>query len=342
MTELYPLFQKVKDAIDGAQRVMIIGHQNPDGDALGSMLGFAHYCVHTDTTHRLFCTTPIPEYLMFLPSSDRIERDEAVMSEPHDVVVVLDSGDLEYAGVHTHIPRIPGKPTIINIDHHHTNAQFGDINVVNPQASSTAEIVFHFLDYFRLPIPKDVATALLTGILTDTGNFSNLGTTPSSLEVSSKLLAYGARSKEIIKHTFQNKSLAQLQLWGRALSRLKKNDETGIVTTVLTKKDFTELGIEESSEGIANFLNSVEHAKAIMVLYEKGDGLVKGSLRTTQDGVDVSKIAKFFGGGGHPKAAGFTIKGSLVEKENGWEIVRPQVDNSEGTQRPADPPSAIE
>lgn len=331
MTQLYPLFQKVKDAIDGAERVVIIGHQNPDGDALGSMLGFAHYCVHTDTTHRLFCTTVIPEYLTFLPSSERVEHEESLFDESHDVIVVLDSGDLQYAGVDKHISRMPGKPTIINIDHHHTNTSFGHINVINPQASSTAEIIFHFLDYFRLPIPKEVATALLTGILTDTGNFSNLGTTPSSLEVSSKLLAYGARSKEIIKHTFQNKSLAQLQLWGRALSRLKKNDDTGIVTTVLTKQDFTELGIEESSEGIANFLNSVEHAKAIMVLYEKGDGLVKGSLRTTQDGVDVSKIAKFFGGGGHPKAAGFTIPGTLVEKDNGWEIIRHEADSPERT-----------
>ncbi len=316
------LFQKVKDAVDRAQHVVIIGHQNPDGDALGSMLGFAHYCRHTDREHRLFCSTVIPEYLTFLPDTDQIESDPELLHERrHDVIVILDSGDLEYAGVDEHIPRLQGSPIIINIDHHHTNAQFGDINVVNPQASSTAEIVFHFLDYFRLPIPKDVATALLTGILTDTGSFSNLGTTPSSMEVSAKLLAHGARVKDVIRHAFQNKTLAQLQLWGRALSRLKKNDDTGIVTTIMTKRDFDELGIEESSEGIANFLNSVEHARAIMVLYEKGDGLVKGSLRTTQDGVDVSQIAKFFGGGGHAKAAGFTIKGKLIEKDSGWEVV---------------------
>ncbi|MFZ6035645.1 MAG: DHH family phosphoesterase [Patescibacteria group bacterium] len=322
MTELIPTFQKIKDALDKARRVVVVGHQNPDGDAIGSMLGMAHYLRHTETDHRLFCTTPVPASLSFLLHEITIEQDAIpLLSQSHDAVIVLDSGDLEYAGIHELLPRLPGAPIIINIDHHHTNTRYGAINLVQPSASSTAEIIFHFLDHFRLPIPKDVATALLTGILTDTGSFSNLGTTPSSMEVSSKLLAYGARAKEIIKHTLQNKSLQQLQLWGRALSRLKKNEQTGIVTTVLTKKDFDELGIEESSEGIANFLNSVEKAKAIMVLYEKGPGLIKASLRTTQDGVDVSKIAKFFGGGGHPKAAGFTVQGTLVEKANGWEVV---------------------
>lgn len=324
MTEFYPLFQKIKEALDRADHVVVVGHQNPDGDALGSMLGMGHFLKHTHTKHRLFCATPAPEHLNFLLEDQDISMDPAVFDDrTHDVIIVLDSGDLEYAGVHEYIPRLTGSPTIINIDHHHTNTNFGDINLVHPRASSTAEIIFNLLDYFRFPIPKDVATALLTGILTDTGSFSNLGTTPSSMEVSSKLLAHGARAREITRHAFQNKSLEQLQLWGRALSRLKKNEETGIVTTILTKKDFNELGIEESSEGIANFLNSVEKAKAIMVLYEKGDGLVKGSLRTTQDGIDVSTIAKFFGGGGHPKAAGFTIAGKLVEKENGWEIIAP-------------------
>ncbi|MBI5037381.1 MAG: bifunctional oligoribonuclease/PAP phosphatase NrnA [Candidatus Kerfeldbacteria bacterium] len=322
MTQLHPQFNKIKEALDGAASVIVIGHQNPDGDAIGSMIGMGHYLTHAGINHRLFCMTPVPAYLTFLPETERMVFDERELLEStHDVVIVLDSGDLRYAGVHEHIPRMTGTPVVINIDHHHTNTNFGHINVVNPQASSTAEIIFHFLDYFRLPLSKETATALLTGILTDTGSFSNLGTTPSSMDVSSKLLAAGARVKDIIRHTFQTKSLEQLQLWGRALSRLKKNEATGIVTTILTKKDFEELGVEESSEGIANFLNSVEKAKAIMVLYEKGDGLVKGSLRTTQDGVDVSKIAKYFGGGGHPKAAGFTIKGTLKETENGWEVV---------------------
>lgn len=323
MIEFYPIFNKIKEALDQANQVAIIAHKNPDGDTLGALLGMSHFLNHTKTSHVLFCATTIPEYLKFLPDIDKISHDESHLIEKnHDVIIVMDSGDLKYAGVDDHFRKLKGLPIVINIDHHPTNQHFGHINLVHPKASSTSEIIFHFLDYFRMPIPKNVATQLLTGILTDTGSFSNLSTTPTSMEVSSKLLAYGAKVKEITNQTFQNKSLAQLQLWGRALSRLKQDPDTGIISTVLVQKDFDELGMDdESSEGIANFLNSVEKARAIMVLKEKSDGTIKGSLRTTEPDVDVSKIAKYFGGGGHKKAAGFTIKGKLQETKTGWKII---------------------
>ncbi|MBU0963826.1 DHH family phosphoesterase [Patescibacteria group bacterium] len=324
MTEFFPIFQKIKDEIDKANKVIVITHQNPDGDALGSLLGMHHYLRLVKTDHTLFCLTETPDYLKFLPDTEHISNDENhLMKNEHDLIIILDSGDLQYAGVDKHFRKIKGLPVVINIDHHPTNQYYGHINLVHPQASSTSEIIFHFLDYFRLPITKEVATSLLTGILTDTGSFSNLATTPSSMEVSSKLLTSGARVREIITNTFRNKSLSQLQLWGRALSRLKHNKKTGIVTTVLTQQDFDELGIDdESGEGIANFLNNVEQARAIIVLREKLDGTIKGSLRTTQPDVDVSKIAEFFGGGGHKKAAGFTIKGQLKETPQGWQVVK--------------------
>lgn len=323
MIEFYPIFNKIKEALDQANQVAIIAHKNPDGDTLGALLGMSHFLNHTKTPHILFCATTIPEYLQFLPDIDKISHDESHLIEKnHDVIVVMDSGDLKYAGVDEHFRKLKGLPIVINIDHHPTNQHFGHINLVHPKASSTSEIIFHFLDYFRMPIPKNVATQLLTGILTDTGSFSNLSTTPTSMEVSSKLLSYGAKVKEITNQTFQNKSLAQLQLWGRALSRLKQDPDTGIITTVLVQKDFEELGMDdESSEGIANFLNSVEKARAIMVLKEKSDGTIKGSLRTTEPDVDVSKIAKYFGGGGHKKAAGFTVNGKLKETKTGWKII---------------------
>jgi len=323
MIEFYPLFQKIKEAINKANEVIVISHQNPDGDALGSLLGMGYYLTLDNTPHTLFCLSPIPEYLKFLPDIEKIKCDEKILLEKdHDLVIVLDSGDLEYAGIDQHFRQLKGLPVVINIDHHPTNQHYGHINLVHPKASSTSEIIYHFLDYFRLPIKKEVATQLLTGILTDTGSFSNLSTTPSSMEVASRLMAYGARVKEITTNTLQNKSLSQLQLWGRALSRLKEDKKTGIITTVLTTKDFAELGMsDESSEGIANFLNSVEKAKAIIVLREKSDGTIKGSLRTTRPDVDVSRIAEFFGGGGHKKAAGFTIKGKLQETNTGWKIV---------------------
>ena len=322
MNEFYPLFQKIRHEVDKAQSVVVITHKHPDGDALGSLHGMSHFLDHLDTPHTLFCTSPVPSYLQFLPNINKIEsHDEALLEREFDLIIVLDSGDLEYAGVDKHFRKLKGIPVVINIDHHPTNAHYGHINVVHHKASSTSEIIYHLLDFFRMPVPKEVATSLLTGILTDTGSFSNLGTTPSSLEISSKLMASGARAKEIITHTFHNKPLKQLQLWGRALARLRENKATGVVTTVLRQSDFKELGIDEdSTEGISNFLNNVEHAKAIIVLREKSDGTIKASLRTTQPDVDVSKLAKYFGGGGHKKASGFTIKGKIIETRDGWKI----------------------
>ncbi|MDD5040275.1 MAG: bifunctional oligoribonuclease/PAP phosphatase NrnA [Patescibacteria group bacterium] len=323
MVEFHQAFQKIRDEIKRAQSVLVVTHKNPDGDALGSLLAMGYFLGLENVAYQLFCVSPAPAHLRFLPNLDAISNDERIMTDKeHDLIIILDSGDLEYAGVAEHFRKLKGLPVVINIDHHPTNALYGHLNLVNPNASSTSEIIYHLIDFFRYPIAKHIATSLLTGILTDTGSFSNLGTTSSSLDVSSRLLASGARVREIISFTFRNKPIPQLQLWGRALSRLKENDETGIVTTVLTQDDFRELGIDEdSSEGISNFLNNVDHAKAIIVFREKSDGTVRASLRTTQPNVDVSKIAKHFGGGGHKKAAGFTIKGRLEETGTGWKVV---------------------
>ncbi len=343
MKEFASHFQKIKEEISRAQKILVIAHQNPDGDAIGSLLGMGHYLRLVKTEHTLFCLTPPPDYLRFLPDIENISSDEKMLTaKEHDLVIILDSGDLAYAGIERHFRKLKGLPLVINIDHHPTNQQFGHLNLVHPKASSTAEIIFHFFDYFRIPITKEVATHLLTGILTDTGSFSNLATTPSSMEVASRLLTHGARVKEIMNYTLKNKSLTQLQLWGRALSRLKVNQQTGIVTTVLTIKDFRELGIDDdSSEGISNFLNNVENAKAIIVFREKSDGTIKASLRTTKPNVDVSNIAKFFGGGGHKKAAGFTIKGTLQETANGWKINTDKANKSKGSQPLSADPSKL-
>lgn len=323
MDQYFPIFQKIKEEINKAKHILAITHQNPDGDGLGALLAMGLYFKDQKTPHVLFCVDTLPEYFKFLPYSEVISSEEKHFTEKEfDLIIVLDCGDLEYAGVHEHFRKIRGLPIVINIDHHQSNACFGHINLVHPIASSTSEIIYHFFDYHRHPIDKEIATCLLTGILTDTGSFSNLATTPSSLVVASKLMVSGGRLKQITENTLRNKSLEQLQLWGRALARIKKDKKTGVVTTVITQKDFEELGIDDTgTEGISNFLNNVDNAKAIIVLREKEKGIVKASLRTTHPDVDVSALAKKFGGGGHKKAAGFSLKGKIVETKDGWRIV---------------------
>ncbi|MFA6909007.1 MAG: DHH family phosphoesterase [Patescibacteria group bacterium] len=326
MTEFNHIFQTIRDHLHGAAHVVIIAHQKPDGDALGSSLALSHYLESIQKPHTCFCIDEVPFHLAFLPTSEKFTANtEHPALQEADVICVLDSGDLSYAGIEQIIQsRIANgkKLLIINIDHHPTNTRYGNLNLVHEQASSTSEMIFHFLDAVRHPMTHETATCLLTGILTDTGMFSNLATTPSSLEAASRLMAYGAKIKDITQHTVRNMSLVNLQLWGRALSRLKENPETGVVTTVITRKDFDELGIaSEQTEGIANFLNNLGHARMVMVLKEAEPGKIKASLRTTHPDVDVSKFAQTFGGGGHKKAAGFTVDGKLKETTKGWEVV---------------------
>ena len=177
------------------------------------------------------------------------------------------------------------------------------------------------MQHLRIPINRHAATSLLTGILTDTGHFSNLGTTQEAMEIASDLLAKGADHRTITEATMRNKSIGTLQLWGRALSRLTINHTTGVVSTVVTLEDLKECGVDgEATTGISNFLNSLSEGKIALVLQEDANNLIKGSLRTTSD-INVADIAKQFGGGGHAKAAGFKIKGKLVKTQRGWKVV---------------------
>jgi len=316
-------FSKAAQLIDAAEKVIIVAHQRPDGDALGSACAFSLYLKDIKKNHDIFCRHEAPKYYGFLPALERLSSDERlIVHGDHDVLVCLDSGDLAYAGVHAHLQQRtkPGH-TIINIDHHATNTHYGHLNIVDASASSTSELMFHMFDHLNHPMTTDLATCMLTGIVTDTGGFTNLATTSSALQVASHLIASGARIWDIQSYTQKNKSVNTLKLWGTALSRLTKHS-SGIVTTVLTQEDIMVCNADaESIEGIANFLNTLDEAKAIAVIKENDDGTVKVSLRTTQDKVDVSRLARFFGGGGHKKAAGFTIPGRITKTPQGFQIV---------------------
>ncbi|NIV99513.1 hypothetical protein GWN26_10420 [Candidatus Saccharibacteria bacterium] len=225
-----------------------------------------------------------------------------------------------YAGVHEIIEGLKEDLPIINIDHHATNQNYGQLNLVDAEASSTAEVVYNFFSHNNVKIDKHIATALLVGILTDTTNFTNPGTTVSSMRVASELISHGARTNEISKNLLKNKSIDALRLWGKTLARLEENKELNMAIAVIKKEDFTDIQSPgEAVEGVANFLNALLNVSLVLVLRETDDGFVKGSFRSTD--VDVSQIAQALGGGGHKKAAGFTIKGKLDKVDGRWQIV---------------------
>ncbi len=317
--------KQIYNEIQGANKILLVPHQNPDGDAHGSVSCFSHYLRNIGKPHSTYCMTDSTAKLNSLPHLVDISTDESVWEDDgHDLIIVLDSGDLKYAGVHDFIKNLEHDPIIINIDHHPTNNYFGDINLVVEGASSTTEIIHGLLKYNNIKIDKNMAASLLTGLITDTENFTNPGTTQNSLKVASDLIKKGANFNTIKTWFLRDKTFASLKLWGVVFSRLEKHDIHEIVYTYITQKDLQENEADESeAEGIANFMNNLGDGKASLILKEKEDGNIKGSFRTTDDNFDVASIAKALGGGGHKKASGFTLNVRSIDDafEKVWSAV---------------------
>lgn len=307
-------YVQIIETIQQAKHVLIVSHRKPDGDTIGAGLALRHYCRNLDKAVTNFCLDPVAEYLHFLPEATALGPHHGIWSSPNvDVVMVVDAGDLHYAGVADLIPKLPGRYRLVNIDHHVTNPGYGHINLVDSTTSSTCEIVYHLLDSVRA-IDHTIATCLLTGLITDTGNLTNLATTASAVEVASRLVAKGANLSLISKHALQYRPFNTLRLWGRALERLHEDPKTGMVVTALSLQDIHDCNADdEAVSGISNFLNGLDQAatKAILVLTQTAPDVIKGSLRTTNPLLDVTEFAKLYGGGGHKKAAGFTLAGNL-------------------------------
>ena len=303
--------EKIHEHLMNTSRAIIIPHPNPDEDALGSASAVHEYLNSLGRRASIYCATPATPRLKYLPNVPAITNDAGIFSEPDvDTIIFVDCGDPRYAGVADVIKNHPA--TIINIDHHATNENYGAHNLVMTRAAATAEILFKYFEHNRLTISRHMATNLLAGIITDTGNFTNGATTPSALAIAGELVRRGANYKLINYFTQKDKNFKLLRLWGSALARLEKIEEHSLVYTYLKQDDFKSLNLNESdAEGISDFMNNIDGAKILLVLKETSDGKIKGSFRTTVDGVDVSAMAKQLGGGGHKKAAGFTADGTI-------------------------------
>lgn len=314
--------QQIQQAILRAANILIVAHAKPDGDGLGAAMALSEYLRILNKKHNIFCRDSIPSQLQFLPGVERIEHDPSLFNEERELMIVVDSGDLVYAGVDTYVKDLRSDITIINIDHHISNSQFGRINLVDKEASSACELIWKFFGVLNFDYSKDAATCLLAGIISDTSNFSNPATTFYSLLAGSELLKKGARFPAILYSTLHNKTVSSLRLWGRILGRLEQNHKYDIAVTVIRFDDICEYEEKfEAIDGISNFLNNLTGARFVLILKEYEDGLLKGSLRTTRDDVDVSKIAELFGGGGHCRAAGFSMTGKIIRTELGWQVV---------------------
>ncbi len=263
--------------------------------------------------------------IIIMPENGRLSEEDVSFNygpDRYDLIITVDTGGLEqlgqlYAGNIEMFHQIP----VVNIDHHMSNDHFGKVNLVDVMASATTELLIPVISLLEEKSGKplwdeDIATLLLTGIITDTGSFQNANTTPRAFDASAQLISHGARQQEIIQHIFKTKQLTTLKLWGRILSKMQTDEKFHIVWSVLTQKDFADTGAAENETGgiIDELLSNAPGAEIICLLKEKKDGLVSGSIRTTNPSLDAAALAETFGGGGHTRAAGFKVTGIPLEK----------------------------
>ena len=304
-----------------SNNILLASHANC-GDATGSVV--ACYLALTRLGKKVTpcLPAPVPRSFSFLPKTELIITDlKNINLVDFDLLLCVDAGEPAMTGLGDKFTNRPADLTIVDFDHHLTNPGYGDLNIIDKGSGATCTMLYEWFQFAGFEVDRKISTALLTGILTDTGTFANPATNEHSLQIAGHLLLQGASVKKVLDAVVNNKSLAELKLWGKAFERLREHPTLGLVSTVITQADLVELKVSnEAIEGVANFLNDLSGYRAVLVLKEQSDGTIKGSLRTTREDVDVSAMAKMFGGGGHRKAAGFTVKGSLVETEQGWLI----------------------
>jgi phosphoesterase RecJ-like protein len=312
MDDLAPMVEELRSA----DRFLLTTHLNPDGDALGSLLGMNEVLQKLGKDTVMFMSAdqfPLPEDLDWMPLDGLVSELPSDIGER--VVVFLDCGNID---------RMPieelktGGKRILDIDHHHDNTRFGDVNLVIAEASSTAEIVFHLAEELGVEITAAMAEPLYVGLMTDTGRFMYENTSPESHRVAAKMLEAGVDVPRVYRELFEGLPVRRLLLLGRALANLQRYEDVSLTLTHLERSDFEETETTEGdAEGVVDYFRAVEHtAVGALVRARLTDGdehQSKVSLRATDERVDVSKIAREFGGGGHRQAAGFFTELSLDE-----------------------------
>lgn len=311
-------FDQAFNLISSAKRILLVSHKRPDGDTLGASAALHLALEQLNKKTTLACIDEIPQRLQFIPATEFFVKDFN-MNE-FDLIIISDAGAHHMTGFHEKYPDFLSKRVpIINIDHHASNENFGTVNIVHTDASSATMIIWEMLKLMSVKITKEIAFSILTGIYNDTGGFVHSNTTKETFEIAAELARAGVKPTEIVGPLFKRATFSQLKLWGYILENMRKN-ESQVLSSVLCEKDFWEIGAYAGDTGgIIDLMNTVPDAVFSMLLVEN-EGWVKGSLRTQRNDVNVSDIAGKFGGGGHPKAAGFRIHGRL-EKQNVWKIL---------------------
>ena len=301
-TPTWPRLDQVLDdvrrAIDSSQDIGCLAHKDADADSLGSALAFAQALRGTGKRVHVMAPDPVPELLSHLPGYDTLERKP----ERLDTLFTFDCATLARFGDKRIL--VEQTPCVVNIDHHVSNEGFGRINLIEPEASATGQVVFRLLTALDMPIEADAATNLYAALFTDTGGFRHENTTEAALRLGADLVARGANPAWVALKSYKSRTVPQLKLEGAALGRMHIDEAGKLVWSEITDDMLREAGADmQESEGVIDHLQSVDTMKIAVLFKEYGPGVTKISVRT-RDEFDATDLCTPFGGGGHRRAAG--------------------------------------
>jgi len=295
--------------IRSAHCPLLICHIAPDGDAIGSLTGLGRALRQMGLEPIMACSDPIPARFNYIPGVSAIVQDVSVA---FDLIISLDCSDLKRLGHFSQMPTFGGVP-LLNVDHHLTNLGFGDVNLVDPHASSAAEIVLWLLEHMALPLDAELATCLLTGIVADTRGLRTSNVTIQVMDAVLRLMRAGASLSYVTHHSLDYRPTSAIRLWGAALSQLQIEGRVIWASIPLAVRRAVGY-VGNGDAGLVSFLVSADDADVAVVFVERDDGRIEVSLRA-MPGFDVAQVALQLGGGGHALAAGCNLPGPPEEAQ---------------------------
>ena len=309
--------EQILQHIKNSHRILVTSHAEPDGDCLGSLVALGLALSKLDKTITLFNSSPIPAVYRFLAGVERILR-QITEAKEYDLAIILDCGDIVRVGEDSSV--VDQIPIVINIDHHVSNTGFGDVQLIDTDACATAEIVYRLIKALEIPFDKAIATGIYLGILTDTGSFRFSNTNPAAFAISKAMIDIGVEPHTVAQRVFGTYSLGRIKLLNMALNSIEISENGKLSLMTISRSMLNSTGTStEDIDGLINYARRIEDVKVAALIHEIKNGTGKFanmnryhvSLRSDST-VDVAKIAKQFGGGGHTSAAGFQIESTLV------------------------------
>jgi phosphoesterase RecJ-like protein len=310
--------EPILQSISAAGRILVAAHKDPDGDAVGSLLAMGLACIRLGKRTTLYNESPIPAVYQFLPQVGRIQR-RLESPEAYDAAIVLDCGDLARIG--DHWPSVRRVPVVINVDHHLSNTGFGQLQLIDRQACATAEIVLRLIKALGVPLDREIATCIYTGILTDTGSFRFANTNAAAFAIGREMTELGVDPYEVAQHVFGSYSLGRIKLLNLALNSIEISPNGRLSLMTVTRRMLEETQTQpEDADGLINYARRIEAVRVAALIQEQTNGCAPPDGRTRfhvslrSDGsVDVAQLAGAFGGGGHHSAAGFQVESTLPD-----------------------------